>query len=104
MTALGILIIVATLLGLRSIYMLEQDRRAEIATGREDGTTPWLLTLIVRVCSGCLLVGLWLSVLAAARLLGSPFEWAAPVSYAIGLIVVALPTYLAWEFRRRVRV
>jgi hypothetical protein len=98
---LGTAIVLATLSALRSMQGLWRDRQAELALGRDDGTKPWLLTRVVVLCAGATAVGLWLSMLSVARLLGVSFEWSPPVSFAIGLGVTLLPSYIWWEFSRR---
>lgn len=99
--ALGASIILATLSALRAMRGLWRDRQAEIAIGRDDGTKPWLLSRVVVLCGGATLVGLWLSVLAIFRFAGITFPWSPPVSFAIGLGVTLLPSYIWWEFSRR---
>ena len=93
--------VLATLAGLAAARQLWQDRNAEIRIGRDDGTKPWLLSRVVVLCAGCVLVGLWISVLSIVRLAGASLPWAPPVSYVIGIIVILLPSWIAWEFRRR---
>lgn len=100
-SGLGVLIIGATIVALRAMHALWQDRQAEIRAGRDDGSKPWLLSRVVLLCGGATLIGLWLSILSIFRLSGSEVTWSTPVSYTIGLLVTLLPSYIAWEFRRR---
>lgn len=97
---LGILTILATLAALRSMHRLWSDRQAEIDQGRDDGTSPWLLTRVVILCAGATLIGLWLSVLSIFAMIGIRFPFTPPLSYLIGLSVTLLPTFVAWEFSR----
>jgi hypothetical protein len=98
---LGFAILGVTAAALLAMRALWADRQAEIRAGRDDGTRPWLLTRVVILCAGATLIGLWLSLLAVLRMTGNQLPWSPPVSYAIGLLVTLLPSYVAWEFRRR---